>query len=101
MSDAIIGAIIGATASILLTVIARVFEHRLTASQANQKDSQTLLNLQKVADNAVEEQQKLQRKIDELQAAKQADYEFVAIFTLGPPPSIKKATLRAIPPESQ
>ena len=99
MSDYIIGAVVGAVVSITVTLLARIFDRKLTAAQATSNESQSLLNLQQVADRAIAEQDRLQKQIDRLEAIKKVDYDLHVIFSLGPPPEVKKATLKAIPPD--
>lgn len=98
MSDIILGAIIGTLGSLAITMIGKIMDKRSTNAGAGKYESATALDLQEIAASAVREQNKLRKEIEELRRAKQADYDLHVIFTLGPPPSVRKVTLKAVDP---
>lgn len=97
----IINAILIALSTTLATLLGRWLDKRQIQTGINKSESDMAINLQQIADKAVEEQNKLRKEIERIHAEKQADYEIIIVFTFSPVPSIKQVRVRAVDPATQ
>lgn len=100
----IIGGVIGGVFSIVVALIAYGLPAILNRPKTQMEISETTQGMLKEALLMQKDLQKdkkdLKKEIDELKAAKTADYDLHVIFSIYPEPKIKMIELKAVRPEA-